>query len=391
MDSKATTTFAVPRLVASNVQAMMTPELARAIPYTEPMPRSKRRKQLAVSIHFADWPDWQDAFRVLLAQSRVRHVTRVGVSAGRADGTFYRSTHDRDSWSDIQRGQSDDMLKLAVDALGERDICTTAMLDVFAPRYLREHPECMALDMRGRRSSEIVCSTSLAEGEYGRILADAFEALAANTNADSVGVVNLYYGWHCFCRRCALRFREHAWCSDWPRLANGAIDRNHPVLGKWRSAQVARMVSRLSSAAHAHGKRMLFDAKLSRDDPSRNSRENGQDYALLRPHVDELVVKDDFFFDDAISSGETIEAARHLGKELGADGYWYSVALGHCVESGCRNDPRLRAQQMREALLSALRGGARRLWIDSSRHLSPLHWQQIDELMNHEDAAWLLT
>jgi hypothetical protein len=273
------------------------------------------------------------------------------------------------------------MLKVAVDALGERDICSTAILDVFAPRYLRERPEHAALDMRGRRSAEIVCSTSLADGEYGHILTDAFEALAARTSADSVAVANLYYGWHCFCRRCALRFREHAWCSDWPRLTNGAIDLNEPTLGKWRSSQVARIVSRLNGVAHAHGKRILFDAKLSCDDPSRNSRENGQDYALLRPHVDEFIVRDEFASDEA-SSPDALEAARYLGKELGAEGYW------HCVELGHRDEPRVCAQQMRQALLTALRGGARRLWIASSRHLSPLHWQQIDELMNHDDAAW---
>ena len=360
---------------------MIEAGLARTLAGTQPLPRSKRRKQLATSIHFEDWPDWRDTFRVLLAQSRVRHVTRVGISAGRADWTFYRSRHDHDSWSDIQRALTDDMVEVAVDALGERDICTTAVLDVFAPRYLQKRPEHAALDMRGRRSPEIVCSTSLADGEYGRVLTDAFEALAASTSADSVGVANLYYGWHCFCRRCFLRFREHVSCSDWPRLTNGAIDLNDPTLGKWRSSQVARIVARLSAAAHSYGKRMLFDAKLSREDPRLNSRENGQDYALLRPHVDEFVVRDEFAFDEAASL-EAIEAARYLGKALGAEAYW------HCVELAHRDQPTLCAREMRHALSRALRGGAHQLWIASSHHLSPLHWQQIDDLMSRDNAAW---
>jgi hypothetical protein len=355
--------------------------LARTIRRTQPLPRSKRRKQLATSIDFENWPDWRDAFRVLLAQSRLRHVTRVGVSAGRADWTFYRNPHDHDSWSDIQRAQNDDIVEVAVDALGERDICTTAILDVFAPRYLQKRPEQAALDMRGRRSLEMVCSTSLVDGEYGRVLTDAFEALAASTSADSVGIANLYYGWHCYCRRCFLRFREHAWCDDWPRLTNGAIHLNDLTLGKWRSTQVARIVARLSAVAHSHGKRMLFGAKLSREDPSRNSIENGQDYALLRPHVDEFVVRDEFAFDEAASL-EAIEAVGYLCKALGPEAYW------HCVELSHRDQPTLRAREMRRALLRALRGGAQQLWIGSSQHLSPLHWQQIDDLMSRDNTAW---
>ncbi len=360
---------------------MMAPAFARPVACTHPLPRSRRSKQLAVSIHFEHWPDWRDAFRVLLAQSRVRHVTRVGISAGRADWTFYRSTHDRDSWSDIQRTQTGHMVEIAADEFSERGICTTAVLDVFAPRYLQSRPQYAALDMRGRRSEQIVCSTSLAEGEYGRILTDAFEALAASTSADSLAVTNLHYGWQCFCRRCFLQFRESAWCSDWPRLTNGAIDLLNPEIGTWRSRQVARVLSRLSSAARVHGKRMLFDAKISRDDLTRNSRENGQDYALLRPNVDELVVWDHFALDGRAPS-QSMETARYLGKELGADDYWHGVGLWH------PNAFALDAQQMRLGLLSALRGGARRLWIAPSDYLSPLHWQQLDELMGHDDAAW---
>jgi hypothetical protein len=359
---------------------MIAAGAARTGVRTHPPPRALRRKQLAVSIHFRDWPDWRDAFRVLLAQSRVRHITRVGISAGRPDWTFYRSTHDTNSWSDIQRANSDDLVEVATQELAERGICATAMLDVFAPRYLQRQPQCAAADMRGRRSAKIVCSTALAEGEYGRILADAFEALAASTSADSLAVTNLCFEWHCFCRLCFVRFREHAWCSDWPRLANGAIDLRNPAIGKWRSRQVAGVVSRLGRAAHAHGKRLLVEVKLSRDDLDDNSRENGQDYALLRPHVDELVATESFGL-EGIAPVQASVSARYLCKELGADNYWHCVGLWH------RDVHALDAEQMRVGLLSALHGGARRLWITPSHYLSPLHWQRLDELMRREDVA----
>jgi hypothetical protein len=165
----------------------------------------------------------------------------------------------------------------------------------------------------------------------------------------------LHYGWHCFCRRCSLRFRERGWCRDWPRLANGAIDLANAALGTWRSEQVAGMVSQLGAVARAHGKRMLFDAKVS--------CQNGQDYELLRPHVDEF-----------------IETARYLGQAPGAYEYWHCVGL-------CRFEGRALPGEMRLNLLSALRAGARRLWITPSHYLSPAHWQQLDELMSDDHAA----
>jgi hypothetical protein len=356
----------------------MEPVLTGVISRAQPLARSKRRKQLAVSLHFPVWPDWRDAVRVLLR--RARHITRVGISAGGADCTFYRSSHDRESWSDAQREQPYDILEATVEELGEREICSTAMLDARAPRYLQKQPQYSAVDMRGRRSEEIVCSTALVEGEYGRILTDAFAALASSTNADSLAVTNLQFGRHCFCARCLARFHGYSWRSDWPRLPNGAIELLNPAIGKWRSEQVALVASRLGAIARAHGKRMLFEARLSRDDHSRNSRENGQDYALLRPLVDELIVRDDLALEEG-EPAESATAAHYLSRTLGPNDYW------HCVGLRGGDGLALAAQRMRLSLSSALSGGARRLWIAPSHYLSPLHWQQLDELMGRDDVA----
>jgi hypothetical protein len=357
---------------------MMEPALAGAVLRTQLSARSRRRKQLAVSIDFSVWPNWRDAVRVLL--NRSRHITRVGLSAGSADWTFYRSSHNPDSWSDVQRAQAGDLLEIAVAELGEREIGSTAMLDARAPRYLQTHPQDAAIDMRGRRSDKIVCSTALAEGEYGRILLRAFEALAASTSADSVAVTNLQFGWHCFCSRCLARFHGYAWRSDWPRLPNGAIELLNPMIGKWRSGQVAEIIARLSAFARAHGKCMLFEAQLSRDDLSRSSRENGQDYGLLRPLVDEFVIRDDVALDD-VEPSESTTVARHLCRAIGPDDYW------HCVGLKGREGLALEAHRMRLTLVAALRGGARRLWIAPSHYLSPSHWQHLDELMSEDHVA----
>jgi hypothetical protein len=350
---------------------MMQPVLTEGAPRTRLLARSRRRKQLAISVHFPVWPDWRDSIRILLR--RARHITRVGISAGSPDWTFYRSSHDRDAWSDAQRAQSEDILEIAVEEFGEREICSTAVLDVLAPRYLQKQPECAAIDIRGHHSEKTVCMTALSEGEYGRRLTDAFQALAAITSADSLAVTNLHYGGHCYCGRCRARFHGHTWRSDWPRLPNGAVDTLHSSISKWRSAQLAGVVSRLSAIARANGKQMLFEARLIRDD-------SGAELERLRSYVDEFIVRDDL----ALTGQEPVEsaaAARDLSRTWGPDGYW------HCVGLRDGDGHALAAPRMRLSLASAARGGARRLWVAPSHYLSPLHWQQLDELMSRDDVA----
>jgi hypothetical protein len=107
-------------------------------------------------------------------------------------------------------------------------------------------------------------------------------------------VTELFYDDCCFDTRCLEAFRRYSGHADWPRNDDGGIDRFDPVLGNWRSLQVAAITSRLAYAARAERKRYLMDVRVSRESLDRNSAENGQDYMTLLPLVDQLVVWDYF-------------------------------------------------------------------------------------------------
>jgi cellulose synthase/poly-beta-1,6-N-acetylglucosamine synthase-like glycosyltransferase len=325
----------------------------------------------AVAIHFDAWRDWRDAYRSLLATPEARYVNRVAVSAGRADWTYFRWTGNESWWSPEQARAGADMLEEAVAKLSARGYATTAILDVFAARYIEQHPEAAATDYEGKKSREVICSTELTAGAAGEQLLRAARALAAHTRADTVAVTELFYDKHCYDDRCLVAFRKATGRDDWPRTRRGKIDHPHPEVGAWRSRQVAGFVARLAAAVRTEGKRFALDVKVSRGDVMRNSVENGQDYRLLAPLVDELIVWNYFAIE-----GEPPEAgariAAYLDDEFGADKFYLSIGLW---------DRRgyISAAELARALRAAQVGGATNLWITPAKELGRRHWRELAE------------
>lgn len=343
----------------------------------QPLPLVEQEGSLAVATHFEAWRDWRDAYETLIANPYARYINRVAVSAGRADWTYFRWKDQEHWWSPEQLRSEPDMLDTALERLEARGYRTTAILDVFAARYLERHPEEAAVDLEGRPSREIVCSTVLAEGAYGEHLERATRALAGATRADTVAVTELFYDRHCFDDRCLLAFRKATGRTDWPRTADGRVNLLDAALGAWRSRQVASVVERLARAVRAQGKKFAFDVKISRDTLFRNSAENGQDYRLLAPHVDEFVVWNYYALENQPPE-VSARVAAYFGDEFGPDGYFLSLGLWG------RRTRVISPESLARALRSAKEGGARHLWITPYKDMTAAHWRVLAESVGGE-------
>ncbi|MQR02452.1 glycosyltransferase [Glaciimonas soli] len=333
---------------------------------------------LTVSIHFSDWTSWDQALQSFLQPIESRHVNRVAVSAGRPDWTFYKWKGREQWWSPDQQEADADILGETIATLTERGYETIATLDVLAPRYLQLNPHFAALDINGKQSKEVVCSTCLANGEYGELLDAAFYALATKIEVDSICITEMFYDVQCYDDRCLDSFKEASGRKDWPRHFNGRIDRWHPAIGNWRSEQVARTIARLSGMARTYGKHLLMDVRVSRDEMARNSSENGQDYRLLLPLVDQLVVWD-YFAVDRLSPRVAGKVAKYLSNNFGANRYWHSIGLWN--DKGGSID----AEQMTHAIRAARRGGSDNIWITPGMYLTASHWQALAKLKLGKD------
>jgi cellulose synthase/poly-beta-1,6-N-acetylglucosamine synthase-like glycosyltransferase len=333
---------------------------------------------LVVSIHFSDWPDWRDADEEMLRSPESIHVNQVAISAGRPDWTYFQWPGREQWWSPEQKATDGDILDNSVSFLTTKGYGTIATLDVLAPRYLKANPHCAAVDIAGKSSPDIVCSTCLAYGDYGNLLDAAFTTLAAKKNINAICITELFYDENCFDERCRASFEASTKRATWPRDSDGKIDWQHPAIGQWRSRQVARAVARLSAIARTHKKKLLVDVRVSRGDLARNSSENGQDYRLLLPLVDRLVVWD-YFAMDRLSPRATGKVARYMSRHFGPDRYWHSIGLWN--DKGGAID----AEQLAHALRSARQGGSRNIWITPARDLKTSHWQAMARLKLGKD------
>jgi len=323
----------------------------------------------AVAIHFDAWRDWRDAYRNLLETPEARYVNRVAVSAGRADWTYFRWPGNEQWWSPTQAAADTDMLEHTLAQLSQRGYRTTAILDVFGTRYLQRYPAAAATDLEGKRSKDIICSTELAEGAAGDHLAHATEALAANTSADTVALTELFYDRHCYDDRCLLAFKKSTGRNDWPRTAKGGIDHLDPIIGGWRSKQVASVAARLAQGVHKHGKKFALDVKVSRNDVMKNSVENGQDYHLLAPLVDELVVWD-YFAIEGEQPERSARVAAYLDDEFGANKFYLSIGLWDHFGY-------ISGSELARAMRSSQQGGATQLWITPAKEMTSSHWKAL--------------
>ena len=332
-----------------------------------PAPIAAQSGTLAVAIHFDGQRDWREAYRSLLAEPQARYINRVGVSAGRPDWTHFRWAGNERWWSPEQARSGGDMLEEAIAALQARGYRTTAIFDVFAGRYLKEHPQEAATDVDGRRSPEMACLIDLAHGDFGRHLVAATEALAARTAADTVAITELFFDRQCFDARSLAAYAQATGRADWPRTRAGKIDWHEPVLNAWRSRELAGVVERLSRAVRERGKKFALDVKFSRPDLTRNSAEYSQDYALLAPWVDEFIVWD-YFAIEGLPPENSARVAAYFDDEFGADRFVLSIGLWG------QRGASVSADELGRALRAARQGGAENLWITPLRQFTPEHW-----------------
>ena len=323
----------------------------------------------AVAIHFDAWLNWRYAYENLLINPQARYLNRVAVSAGRADWTYFRWPGHESWWSSEQKAEKSDILESTLATLGKHGYRTTAIFDVYGARYLQRFPEAAAIDIDGNRSKDVICSTELAEGAAGHHLEQAIEALASSTQADTIAVTELFYDRHCYDDRCLIAYKKATGRQDWPRTATGKIDYLDPSIGAWRSRQVAGIVARLAEIVHRHGKKFALDVKISRGDLTHNSLENGQDYHLLAPYVDEFVVWD-YFATEGDPPESTARVANYFTKIFGANKFFLSIGLWG--RSGT-----IDGDTLERALHSARQGGARQIWITPAEKMTASHWTAI--------------
>ena len=322
---------------------------------------------LAVATHFHAWVDWREAITSVLQSPGAHLVHTVALSAGRPEWTYFRWNGHQAQWSSLQKKESADLLGEAVQALRLHGFRTVAIVDVYAPRLVKNDPRKAAVRFDGERSPEQVCFSELVDGDYGQQVIEMVSYLAQNYFVDAIELTELMYHSFCYNDRCLASYRKATGKGNWPMNPAGTkVDRNDPSVWEWRSAQMETFLDKVANAVHAQGKKLIVDVPVSWDDFNRHGKESGLDYARVLRHADQIVIWN-YFGIEKRPPQVSYALAEALRRDFSADRFYVSIGLW---ESGGGMD----ARTFQQGLAYTRKGGVSNIWITPNNLLTPEHW-----------------
>ena len=280
-------------------------------------------------------------------------ATAVSVTAGRVDWTAFPWAGHAESWSPWVRDTGRDYVAEAITAAGERT--TAVIVDVMVEGWIARDPSIAGVDARGQRSTEFA-SISALEGPVGAAIVELTTEVARRYGS-TVTLTELFLDRWTFGEDDRALYKQFTGASDWPRTAAGAVDEEHPSIGRWRSAAVTALVARCAGAAHAAGQQLHVEARAQWDGPTAR---HGQDYAQLSAVADRLVI-----WGYAALAHRQPSALRELVREAPA-GSTISIGLWQ-----------LSAPDLRRSVEAATEAGASSVAIVPMSLMTDSHWASL--------------
>ena len=156
--------------------------------------------------------------------------------------------------------------------------------------------------------------------------------------------------------------------TDWPRLANGDIDVEHPGIARWRSGALNALVTRAAAAAHGNGGTLDMDVRAPWDDPAGDRPESGHDYTLLASATKHGSCLWNYFGLNGKEPGYSAELARAMAQ--------HAPAVRHLRWDGAtRADS---AEDLAAGLAASVSGGATAVAVPPSSMLDDDAWAASD-------------
>ncbi len=347
-------------------EAWACPAAIEPAPATVAVPASTMLPVRAVSLDFSELARSPDDLDRLEQRMRNTGVNMVGLSAGRIDWTGFRWSEREERWSAAVRNSGRDLLAEATQRFGGW-AHVSAIVDVFAPRYLEEQPAQRALDTDGRPIPYQASIHALVNGPFGDELIAMIDYIARHYAVDSIALTELFYYEEGYGADDLALYRQYSGQRDWPRTPRGSINVDHPTVGAWRSAMVAQFVERAARVVHAHGKQLFVDVRVDWEAPQYEGRRSGHDYALLLQYADRLVLWNYFGLSNA-SPAYTRDIARYV-QRYGAERI--IISYGLWADHGAVVD----ALDLRRAMIAGQKANLPNAWITPASLMEEEHWQ----------------
>jgi hypothetical protein len=338
----------------------------RSAPTQAPTPEPPVR---AMSVSYRDIANSQNEVAVMAERMQAIDINMVGLNAGRLDWNYFQWEGREENWSSEVENSNVDYLMEDANRFGEW-AHISAVVDVFAPRYIERNPDSAAITADGERLDYQVSTMELVEGAFGEELLAMLDYIAATYPVDSITLTELFYYREGYGEVDRQAYRAYTGREDFPRTLWGAVDVDHPSIGEWRSYEISRFIAKAAEVVHQYDKELFVDVRVSWGNLANESRENGQDYTLLLEHADRLVIWNYFGLND-YTADYTEELARYLEKF--GDGK-VIVSIGLWGE----DDSIVPPADLRHALHALSHTNLPHFWITPSFLLNDMHWEVLE-------------
>jgi hypothetical protein len=321
-----------------------------------------------VRIDYADLTPLSDISTQEEMQYQVAGITRVGVSAGRVDWSFFPWPDHPSAWAaPVKESGVDFLARDAKRFSAWADV--TVVVDVLAPVYIQAHPDAAAVSWGGKPSAELVNLTQMTSGNFSDDLLNFIAASSSLKQADSILLVELFYYVDGFGATDLATFRKDTGQTGWPRLESGEIDINSPLLSTWRTQRLIVFLSRAAALAHAKNKQLWLEVK---PDERQLSLQDWTAYQAYLGVVDRLVVMGNPIFNDADAGriNLTIDNLNALGQGriLYEIGVWADDGHSQISESP------ISPEELKTLVQDAKSRGIKDFWFTPSYLMTPEYW-----------------
>jgi hypothetical protein len=327
---------------------------------------------LTIRVDFPSLENSREEITTLEENMKSAGVNTVALGAGRLDWNYFK-------WKNHENYWSQDVQDTGIDFLAEDSkrfskwANVDIVVDLFAPKYIREHPKSAAISWLGKPSSNLVSTMELVEGDFGEQILQMLEYISTNYPANSISLTELAYYTEGYGDDDKAAYMSYTVRDDWPRLPNGLINIDDPSIGEWRSYEIGRFLDRAAKIVHKNDKELYMDVEVSWDNLSKESTEKGQSYHVMLEHVDKIVIWD-YFGLNGYDPKFTREIAHEYGQKYDPSRIIISIGLW---KSG--NDI-ISSEDLKQAMQSSIKGGIDNLWITPSQNLSGNHWKALSEV-----------
>lgn len=321
---------------------------------------------LGLSTHFDAWGDWRKAISNISSRPNFTMARVIGVSAGRPEWVYFKWKRRENNWSNHQKGAKEDMLSKAASTFHKSGFKVAAFIDIYGPRYIKEHPGSAAVGFDGKVNTEQLGFMEIIDGEYGRLILEMIEYLSKNYDVDIIDLTEMPYYSYSYNLRDLESYRAFSGKKGWPRTKDGHVDKEDPSIGEWRSALMEGYIQKAAEITHRYQKKLYVDVPASWKDFRRNGNESGLDYRRVLRHADNIVVWN-YFYLEGLPPAVSEELSRYLSENFPKDSFYVSLGMWGKKDN---MDP----QTFNAALKSTIKGGATRIWVTPDSLVTDDHW-----------------